>query len=67
MSAATSEIDLEKLQDHKPDDVEEDTAPNYDVPSVDGGFHAWMFLGAACIVQGMIWGAVVPPMSMIIS
>lgn len=34
----------------------EDLSVNGRLPPVDEGFHAWMFLAASFVIEGLVWG-----------
>jgi hypothetical protein len=34
----------------------EKTPLENDLPPVDGGFHAWMFLAASTMIEALVWG-----------
>lgn len=35
---------------------EEASTHEVQLPPVDGGFHAWMFLAASFVIEGLVWG-----------
>lgn len=35
---------------------EEASTHDIQLPPVDGGFHAWMFLAASFVIEGLVWG-----------
>lgn len=39
-----------------PEKLDERPAEERKLPPVDGGFHAWMFLGACVMLEALIWG-----------
>lgn len=41
-----------------PEKADERPVEERKLPPVDGGFHAWMFLGACVMLEALIWGKV---------
>jgi hypothetical protein len=39
-----------------PEKFDETSTDEKRLPPVDGGFHAWMFLGACAMLEALIWG-----------
>ena len=40
-----------------PESASEETSTHgAQLPPVDGGFHAWMFLAASFVIEGLVWG-----------
>lgn len=35
---------------------EEASTHEVQLPPVDSGFHAWMFLAASFVIEGLVWG-----------
>lgn len=39
-----------------PEKFDEQSTDEEKLPPVDGGFQAWMFLGACVMIEALIWG-----------
>ena len=50
-SSASSAIELEDLGEHAPQQL----------PPVDGGKDAWLFLTASFVVEALVWGEFLGP------